>query len=191
MEVWEAVLKRRSIRRFADKPVSMESLRRIAEAARLSPTGSNRQPLAFALTADSALCGQIFPHTRWAGRIPGGEAGPDAKTQPRAYVAILIDRRLAKSSDTDAGAAAMSIILTAEGEGLASCWVASVGRTEVLALLGLDGERYALHSVVALGYPAMRSRAVPMRDGDEAYYLEDKDSLCVPKRAAEDVVLWR
>ena len=44
MEVFEAILARRSIRRFKKDPVPDELVARVMEAARLAPSGSNRQP---------------------------------------------------------------------------------------------------------------------------------------------------
>lgn len=44
MNVTEAVLSRRSIRKFKDVPVSLETIRRVLEAARFAPSGCNYQP---------------------------------------------------------------------------------------------------------------------------------------------------
>jgi nitroreductase len=44
MNVAEAVASRRSIRAFADKPVPLETVRRILDQARLAPSGCNYQP---------------------------------------------------------------------------------------------------------------------------------------------------
>ncbi len=190
MDVLQAALRRRSIRRFIRKPIPRDALAAMAEAARLAPTGLNRQPLRFAIVSDEALCARVFPLTHWSKLIPDGSVGPSDATQPAAYIVILVDQAIAKASDTDAGAAAMSILLAAEAQGIASCWLGSVDRKEILALLGLSAERFAIHTVVALGYAASESRAVPMKDGDTVYYLEAPDRLCVPKRAPEDVIAW-
>ncbi len=189
-EVWDVAAKRRSIRRFERREIPHQAVERMLEAARLSPTARNRQPLKFAAVTNPALCGKLFPHTHWASGIPDGSAGPTEATQPAAYIVILVDKQIAQSADTDAGAAAMSVLLTAEAQGIASCWLLSVDRGDAMALLNLSEDRYALHTVVALGYPAMRSRAVPVQDdGSLTYYLEAKDDLCVPKRKPEDVLL--
>lgn len=190
MDVMQAIRARRSMRRFTREPVGQAVLADIAEAARLSPTGVNRQPLQFAIVADATVCGRIFPFTAWAGKIPDGSAGPTEETQPSAYVMILVDKRIAAGADNDAGAAAMSVQLAAQAHGVASCWLGSLQRKEILAVLGLDAERFALHTAVALGYPAMASRAVAMDGESTDYYLEAPGKLCVPKRAEEDVVRW-
>jgi len=44
MHVADAVASRRSIRRFLDKPVSFEVVRRVLDAARMAPSGCNYQP---------------------------------------------------------------------------------------------------------------------------------------------------
>ncbi|MEY4160471.1 MAG: hypothetical protein RLZZ136_1092 [Pseudomonadota bacterium] len=44
MKVTEAVLTRRSVRRFQDRPVPLETLQRVMEAARWAPSGCNFQP---------------------------------------------------------------------------------------------------------------------------------------------------
>lgn len=190
MDVMQAIAKRRSIRRFTRQPVPREALEAMVEAGRLSPTGINLQPLQFAVVSAPELCAKIFPHTRWAKRIADGSAGPDEATQPAAYIFILIDKQILKASDVDAGAAAMSIMLAAESFGIANCWLANIDRKDILALLGLDEERFAMHTVVALGYPAMQAKTVEVKDGDIGYYLESKDMLCVPKRDAKDIAHW-
>lgn len=47
-----AIKSRRSIRHFKDTPVAMELIDKIVEAARYSPTGSNRQEVEFILVQD-------------------------------------------------------------------------------------------------------------------------------------------
>ncbi|HCF49499.1 MAG TPA: nitroreductase, partial [Syntrophomonas sp.] len=44
MDVREAILKRRSIRKFKEIPVEQEKIAQLLDAARLAPSGSNRQP---------------------------------------------------------------------------------------------------------------------------------------------------
>lgn len=44
MDIFEAVMSRRSVRRFLDRPVPEETLHRVLEAARWTPSASNCQP---------------------------------------------------------------------------------------------------------------------------------------------------
>jgi nitroreductase len=52
LTVREAIQQRRSIRKFLDKPVPREMIDEILEAARLAPSGSNRQPWRFLVVTD-------------------------------------------------------------------------------------------------------------------------------------------
>jgi len=59
---------RRSIRQYADKPVSKEHLDMILEAARQAPSGENAQPWRFIVVSDPATRKQL-------GAIAGGGSG--------------------------------------------------------------------------------------------------------------------
>ncbi len=52
LTVWEAIQKRRSIRKYAPDDVPQEMIDQMLEAARLAPSGSNRQPWRFLVVKD-------------------------------------------------------------------------------------------------------------------------------------------
>ena len=54
LTVVEAIRERRSIRSFRSYPVPEEVIRQILEAARLAPSGTNRQPWRFIVVTDAA-----------------------------------------------------------------------------------------------------------------------------------------
>src|SRR5208283_1789520 len=68
MELKEVIKKRKSIRDYIDTPVPEDKLLRVLEAARLAPSGSNKQPWKFIVVRDSkrrqklakAAVGQTF-----------------------------------------------------------------------------------------------------------------------------------
>lgn len=51
MQVQEAIRTRRSIRRFQDRPVDGETLKKLVDLARLHASGGNMQPLRYAVIA--------------------------------------------------------------------------------------------------------------------------------------------
>lgn len=58
MKVFEAISKRRSIRKFKTTPLSEHQIQMLIEAARLAPSGSNVQPWRFIIIKDKMLkCG--------------------------------------------------------------------------------------------------------------------------------------
>ncbi|MCI0501584.1 MAG: nitroreductase family protein, partial [Epsilonproteobacteria bacterium] len=46
-EVYNIILNRRSIRRFKQKPILLDVLKKLVNAARLAPSAANLQPLEF------------------------------------------------------------------------------------------------------------------------------------------------
>jgi len=53
MDLYEAIKSRYSVRSYLNKPVEQEKLDRILDAARLAPSGSNRQPWKFVVVRDT------------------------------------------------------------------------------------------------------------------------------------------
>ena len=65
----ELLRSRRTIRRFANRPVSRDQLYQILEAARWAPSNHNRQPWKFLMLDDRERIRE------WAGRVAAGLAG--------------------------------------------------------------------------------------------------------------------
>jgi nitroreductase len=55
LDVFEAIKKRKSIRKFKEIPLSDQQIDRLVEAARLAPSGSNVQPWRFVIVKDTGL----------------------------------------------------------------------------------------------------------------------------------------
>ena len=60
MEFKEVVAKRRSIRKFKPEPISDEQIYQILEAARLAPSGTNRQPWRFLVVKSQEIKQKIY-----------------------------------------------------------------------------------------------------------------------------------
>ena len=69
MNVYESILSRRSIRRFKQKEISLDILKKIVNSARLAPSAANLQPLEYLVITDKNLCSKIFETIGWAGYI--------------------------------------------------------------------------------------------------------------------------
>ena len=177
MDVYEAIKKRRSIRRYKDEDISRKVLKKCVDAARLSPTGANRQPLKF-ITITKNL-EEVFKYTNWAGYL---DWNPSKKEMPRAYVAIIKQRD--SGLEMDVGIAAQSICLAALEEGLGSCMLGALDKDELENILPVPKD-YQLELMVALGYPAEEPSVVEDQ-GSVRYYLED-GKLRVPKKTLKKV----
>jgi len=188
MNVYETILTRRTIRKFKQEQVSEEILKKLVDAARVAPQGANLQPLKYAVVNDKTLLEAIFPTTAWAGYIkPAGD--PDENERPMAYIVVLVDTEVKKADyDVDAGAAVQNILLTAIEEGLGSCWLGAINRNKIAEILNIP-QKYLIHTMVALGYPA----EVPVmedEDGSIKYYKDDEGVLHVPKRKLQDIIFF-
>ena len=179
MSIYDLVMKRRTIRRFQQKPLPRDLLDRLLDAGRLAPSAANLQPLEFITVDSPEMCAQIFPLTTWAGYLPDGT--PQEGERPTAWMLILHNRILSPVADQDVGFAAASMVLVAEDEGVASCAIGSVQRGPLRQALGIP-EHYEVPLVIALGYPAETAVAEAMV-GDEVKYWRDQQGVHhVPKR---------
>ena len=65
MDALEAILKRRSVRKFTGEIIPREHLEKIVDAGRLAATGSNRQPWDFIVVTDQATIEQLTVVGKW------------------------------------------------------------------------------------------------------------------------------
>ena len=69
--VWEAILRRRAIRRFADRPPAPAHVERILAAGRRSGSSKNQQRWDFIVCRDRAPLGELSELGPWAGHSAG------------------------------------------------------------------------------------------------------------------------
>lgn len=185
MNVMEAIMSRRTIRKFEQRKISGEILRKLVDAARMAAHGGNVQPLKYVTVAGEQLRDAVFETTKWAACIPDGT--PKDGERPMAYIVVYADKDIKKECMVDAGAAITNIMLAAYEEGIGSCWIGSLNRVRLREILNTPEHLQILY-VVALGYPAQRSRAVEMKDGFN-YYLDEEQVVNVPKFSLEQVLI--
>ena len=88
MDVYEAIISRRSIRRFQQKPISTDLLKKFVNAARLAPSAANFQPLEYFVVTDKDLLDKVFETLGWAAYIRP-KWSPSQEERPTAYIIIL------------------------------------------------------------------------------------------------------
>jgi nitroreductase len=190
----DIVRRNRSYRRFrvpqAGEPaIDLALLRELVNLGRLSASGRNMQPLAYAICCDRETNAAIFPQLAWAGYLTDWP-GPAEGERPAAYIAVLGDKTLSQSFGVDEGLAVQNILLGAVERGLGGCILGSVERKEVRRILDIP-ERYEILHVISLGYPGeivvIEELAAP--DGDIKYWRDAASVHHVPKRRLEDVIV--
>lgn len=186
MNVYEAAIKRRTIRKFLQKPIPMEILVKLLNAARLAPSAGNLQPCEYILVTDKSLLDSVFSTLKWA-RYIAPEGAPKEGERPVAYVVVLVNtKKASEGGEIDCAAAIENIVLTAWEEGIGSCWIASVDRNRLREILSIP-EYCKICFVVALGYKAEEPVVEEMKDGNVKYWKDEKGVLHVPKRRLNDI----
>lgn len=143
MEVWEAIETRRSIRAYQPDPIPDDVLKRILEAGRLSPSAVNRQPWHFVIVRDENMRGKLAKNARF---------GKFIKESPVVIVACGDSGSSPKWYTVDTAIAVQQMVLMATAEGVGSCWIGSMDKSEVSELLSIP-DKWEVVAMLTLGYP--------------------------------------
>jgi nitroreductase len=147
------VQKRRSIRRYKDKPVEPEKIDRLIEAVLRAPSSRGFNPWEFVVVTDRALLEKLSrakPH--------GASFLKDASLG----IVICADPEKCDVWIEDASIASIYIHLAAESMELGSCWIqirkrmhnqTKTAEQYIRELLNIP-ENLNVESMIAIGYPA-------------------------------------
>lgn len=187
MDIYRIITKRRTIRRFKQKPIPISILKRLVNAARLAPSAANLQPLEYIIVNDKSICEKIFSCLKWAGYITPHGTPPQDK-HPVAYLVILVnkDKAVKKYSSYDVGLAAENILLLSWQEGVGCCLMQAIDRGKIRKILNIPGHMY-IDSVVSLGYRDESPRPEQLKDSIK-YWKDKNGTLHVPKRKLKDIL---
>ncbi len=149
MDVFEAIRTRRSIRSYMPKEVEQEKLDKILEAARLAPSGANRQAWKFVVVTDPELRKELAGITRGQSFIA------DA---PVVIAAVATDPKVTTGSGEPAHRIDVSIAvdhmtLAAHALGLGTCWIGAFDQKGAERVLKVP-ETAEVIVLLALGYAA-------------------------------------
>lgn len=186
--IYESIVNRRTIRKFNQKIIPPEVLRKCVNAARLSPSGMNLQYLKYIIVNDKNLLPRIFNSINsWARGIPNYYHTPN--DVPTAYIIILLDTKIREEPGIDPGIASMSISMVAYEEGIGSCIIGSADKTKLKEILKVPNHLQIL-LVIAMGYPSEKATVDDMKEDDKQYWRDENMVIHVPKRKLEDIAFW-
>lgn len=188
MDIMKLLAWRRTYRRFdQSRPIPVEALDAILEAARISSSASNKQTLRFVVVKSAALVKKIFPFTHWAAMLPKELGQPKDGEHPVLFVVPTFEtQQKGKWTELDLGLAEANMTMAAAAFGIGSCILANIEREPIREALDIPVSS-EIATIVAFGYPTHESHIVPMKDGDVKYYLDEKKDYCVPKRSREEL----
>lgn len=187
MDVEEAIYKRRTIRRFKQKPIPLEILKKLVDYARVAPAGNNIQAVEYIIVHSEDMREKIFPLLKWAGWLPEKERTPEKGRRPTAYIVVLINTDIKKNADFEEGAAIENILLGAVKEKIGTCWMGSNNREELRKLLKIP-DNYEIKHIISLGYPDEESKIDPYK-GSFKYWKDEDGMMHVPKRNLDDIII--
>jgi nitroreductase len=148
---------RQSVRKYTDKPVEEEKLRRCLEAARLAPSASNSQPWKFVVVTDPGLRDKVAKETvgplssfnNFVGQAPVIVAIVIEKMKTLTKIGASIQDR--EYPLIDIGIAAENFCLQAAEDGLGTCMLGWFNEKPVKELLNIPKDR-RIGLLITLGY---------------------------------------
>jgi nitroreductase len=185
MDVYDAILKRRSIRRFKQRDIPFEVLKKLVNAARMAPSGGNLQPWEYVVVAEEELLEKVFSTLRWENITKGG--APPKEKMPTSFIIVLINREIKpEGGEYDVAMAAQNIMLTALEEGVGTCCIGPIDKDRLKEILKIP-EMYEIALVIALGYPD-ESPIIENVEDSTIYWRDDRGVLHVPKRKLDMLI---
>lgn len=169
MELQEVFQKRRSIRKYQDKPVSTELVRSLINDSTLAPSAGNLQPWKYIIVNNQDMINRIAKESKqsFLERIaadPNDRAKRYEKMlQNEAFhifynapvVVFILGDADSNNLYADCSLAAAYLMLSASNKGLGSCWVnfgTEIHSPDLRNSLGLEPNDKII-APIALGYP--------------------------------------
>lgn len=162
MDVFTAISRRKSVRKYKDKAVDETVLRQVLDAGRIAPSAGNRQDWKFIVVRDQetrrklaiAAKGQMF-----------------VEQAPVTIVGCAIEPTYLMMCGQSAGILDISIafsfmMLAATEQGLGTCWLGAFDENAVKTILDVPDQTRVV-AMTPLGYPDEVPAGRPRKDMSE------------------------
>lgn len=150
MDAVQAIMSRRSVRRFSGRPVEEQAVEALLRAAMQAPSAHNYQPWHFVVIRDRRALAEVPRFHRYAAMLPEADLAVVVCGDP------ALEAREA-TLNQDCGAAVQNLLLAAHALGLGAVWLGvhpDPARVEGLRrLTGLPPNILPV-ALVAVGHPA-------------------------------------
>jgi len=176
--VTQAIMARRSIRKYLDKPVEHEKLAFLAECGINAPSGSNRQPWVLRVVENQKLLAEVNEVFK---AINAKQIARDKSFKNmfrNAPNIIIICTPANGGGEVDAGMLGQNIMLAAQSIGLGTCCLGGIVRfiqtnpkiEFFREALGIPID-YKINYIIAVGYPDETPDAKP-RDPSKVIFID-------------------
>jgi nitroreductase len=148
MDAIEAIMTRRSIRKYTDQKIPDEAITQLLKAAMAAPSAHNRQPWHFIVIDDKSILNKIPEYHQYSKMLVGASHA----------IVVLADTDIQETDFWmhDTSAATENILIAANAMGLGAVWLGVEPDEEKIIgtkeLLGVPDNVMPL-SIVSLGYP--------------------------------------
>jgi nitroreductase len=163
VDVYEAIIKRKSVRAFKDKDVPEEMISRLLETARLAPSASNRQEWRFIVVRDLSTREQLSIAAR--GQSFVGEAPVVLACCAETDGHVMACGQLCYPIDV--AIAIDHITLCATDDGLGTCWVGAFDESQVKEILGIPPQIHVV-GLLLIGHPkdpsSVKKNRLPLKE---------------------------
>lgn len=177
-ELAEAIVERRSVRKYEEKDISEETLKKVLEAVKWAPSWANTQVWEVVVVRDQAVKERL--QETIAPKNPATKAIVNApvvlamcaKLKSSGYYNGQVTTKFGDWFMFDLGLATQNLCLTAHDLGLGTVIVGLFDQDKAAGVLGVpDG--YELAALIPMGYPA-KSSSPPKRREVEEFTHYDK-----------------
>src|SRR6056297_1458053 len=158
MDFQELIDHRQSVRKYRNKPVEKEKIKKLIESVRLAPSACNSQPWKLIIVDEPELRTQVSKATfnkaisfnKFAVEAPVIAVLVIEKAKPIAQIGGLIKNQ--EYPEYDIGIAAAHFCLQAAGLGLGTCMMGWFDEKKIQQLLNIPKKR-KIGLLITLGYP--------------------------------------
>jgi nitroreductase len=168
MEVFDAIKKRRSIRKYLDKPVLKDAIVDLLEAARLAPSAYNAQPWKFLVVNNKKVIDGLKKESVFAKDF--------VYTAPVIVICCgVVENYPARAKDNfnlrelalgDISIASQNLVLRATELGLGTCYIGLLDREKLKKILKIP-DNYIIPYVISVGYHGEEPSVTPRKSLDD------------------------
>lgn len=168
MELKDVLLKRRSVRKFTDEPVSKEDIDELLHAAMSGPSACNKKPWEFYVITNKEKLEELKSASRFTkmgGKIAIVVCGNLSKALPLKFAEYWIQ---------DCSAATENILLRVTDLGLGAVWCGihpqQGAEEKVRECLSLSKKQIPLN-IIFIGHPAEEPEARDQYDAERVHFI--------------------
>ncbi|MFC1537460.1 nitroreductase family protein [Gemmatimonadota bacterium] len=179
MRFSELLLKRRSIRKFIDKPIAIDVLKEIINDSILAPSAGNEQPWKYIIVNNKVLLQRISDNCKkniltriqnnpndYASKYSSMLKNESFNIFYNAQTLIIIlGESNVKNLELDCALAASYLMMSATSKGLGTCWInfaKEITDPDILLEIGIP-DNHTIIAPIIIGYPAIEP-SIPRRE---------------------------